>query len=215
MEQISYTAAAQRLGCSVEEIEQKVEAGVLREYKPRMVSKEAVYALNGLQLDGKQSSKEKTKKLDEENKMTMTLQATAAFLDIDTEDVQKLIDTNMIQTIADDNGMSRPSIKSVKSYKDTYIPLDEPPKSFQDEKKKEVKKAEPFDLDAVMRDLFDGMQCFSKETRDALLAGSQDTSNLYSSQEMKQIVNMSMKMGRLQVYESMDTFSRRQRKEKK
>ena len=215
MERISYTAAAQRLGCSVEEIEQKVKEGILSEYEPRTVSKEAVYALNGIKLDGKQSKDTAQPKKDKKMTETMSLESAASFLDMDVEEVQKLIKGHAIETAEDNKGKTVPTMESVKQFQHNFIPLDEAPKSVQDEHKKETNEGKPFDLDACMHELFEGMRCFSKEERTEKLGETEETRQQFSRHDMKEISDMAMKMGRLQVYESMATFERITTKEKR
>ena len=229
MEKISFISAAQRRGCSVEEIKQLVKDKKLKEVSPGKVDKEALLALSGISPTGNQTKKSASKKPN-----VMTFEATAAYLNTDIAGVKELIEEGVLEVAEGVGGVKGPKEAQVKMYKkklegreasakkkdeeamkprnstkdkkgrneeDETIPL------LDEEKGEEAPK--PFDLDETMKKLFEGVQLLPKEVREAALGKCKKCEVKYNAHDLKEVADVAYKMGKLAVYESMSEFKRK------
>jgi len=111
MEKLSFIGAAQRLGVSVEEVKKMIEEKKLKEVGRGKVSKEAVYALSGLNATGKQTKRSPGRKPN-----VMTFEAAADYLCMHVADIKELVESGDIEVVEGTGGVRGPRESMVKMY---------------------------------------------------------------------------------------------------
>ncbi len=203
-EWISPISAAQRLGCTVEEVEQLIKGKKLEsktEYGRTQVSKQSVYDLSGLKNDGRQTAKKRGPKC-----RRMSFTQAAAELGTDEAHIQALVDAGKLEYAVLDDAGCGVSTKSVKAAKGGEKAKDDEegfvPYGIKEEfNGTEEKQADQTEEAAKEK----GSATHEREILLTIAGGE----GAFSEDDIKEAVDIAYRLGKLDVYESLDSFERR------
>jgi len=227
-EMITAMSAAQRLGQSVAEVEALWKAGKLtgkKESSTLYLEKESVYAYSGI-AEGKQNKKEvkpvdaKTKAAKKSTKNENETKAVAHTPTSKSDDSVHVEAPQESQASQERGGTDAEQTKG----SETAEPQEQTSKKGATDEDADdvgkdgdevgsedagVKLDPDMSLDDVMKYLFPGIQYMDKAVRALAVGGRKKCVKKYNTHDMKEVADMAYKMGKLAVYESMDSFQRK------
>ena len=195
-EWISLIAAAQRLGCTVEEVELLVKGKKLEsktEYGRTQVTKQSVYDLSGLKNDGRQTAKKRGPK-----PARLSFAEAAAELGTDEAQIQALTDELKLDYACMDDATDGVTRKSVET-----LLRKEPPKAdTTDFVPCGIKEEEPNGAASAQSKVIE-------QSGDTMHTKIHGDDGAFSKDEVKEAVDIAYRLGKLAVYESLESFERR------
>ncbi|MDD3452582.1 hypothetical protein [Sulfurimonas sp.] len=204
-EWISLISAAQRLGCTVEEVERLIKGKKLEsktKYGRTQVTKQSVYNLSGLKNGGRQTEKKRGRP-----KERLSFADAAAELGVDETHTQALVDEGKLEyAVMDDatDGVTRKSVKSAKGKENpTQEEADFVSYGIKEEpcSGTEEKQAGRTDTEREEK---------SSEAHEcAILLIIAQSGGAFSKDDIKEAADIAYRLGKLAVYESLDSFERR------
>jgi len=203
-EWISLISAAQRLGCTLEEVERLIKGKKLEsktEYGRTQVTKQSVYDLSGLKNDGRQTAKKRGPK-----RARLSFQDAAAELGTDAAQIQALADAGKLEYAYMDDATDGVMRKSVD-----MLQREEQPKA-------DVADFVPYgpkeESDGTEEQAAGKTEAAAEEngsiTEGCMFLFSIAASDgAFSKDDVKEAVDIAYRLGKLAVYESLDSFERR------
>lgn len=192
-EWISLIAAAQRLGCTVEEVELLIKGKKLEsktEYGRTQVAKQSVYDFSGLKNGGRSTR--------------LSFKEAAAKLRTDAAQIHALVDAGKLEYAVMDDATDGVTRKSVKSAKATEEEADFVPYAIKEEPRNGTEEKQTGHADAEREEK-------SSEAHEcAILAVIAQSGGAFSKDDIKEAADIAYRLGKLAVYESLDSFERRQ-----
>ena len=235
IETVSFIAAAQRLGTSVEAVAELVRDGKLKQVKPGRITLESVYAYSGLNPDGNQTKKSPGRKPN-----VVDIKDAAVLLSVSESEIKRLVEAGELEICEGANGKRGVRESLLKMYKKKIEDREEavsqhangqnktkeegneqdtkddeagcnnepkPDRESDAAGEQESEETEGFDLDAVMEELFPGIRRLDGFARKAAMAAQKR----FTRDDMAEAVDIAFMRGRLSVYDSLHSFERRRK----
>lgn len=195
-EWISLIAAAQRLGCTVEEVELLIKGKKLEsktEYGRTQVAKQSVYDFSGLKNGGRQTVAKRGRK-----SARLSFKEAAAKLRTDAAQIQALVDEGKLEYACMDDASDGVTLKSVET-----LQREEQPKADTAEfVPYGIKEEEPQGAASAQSKAIE-------QSGDTIHAKIHGDDGAFSKDEVKEAVDIAYRLGKLAVYESLESFERR------